>query len=380
MNPTRRNVLARGSAALAALGLPAGALGSTAPQEEPEAPTPQPDDAPKTLLILGGTSFLGPAVVEAARARGFEITLFNRGKTAPEMFSDLEQLRGDRDPDKDAGLSALEGDRTWDYVVDTSSYVPRHTKAVAELLGDRVGRYCMISTVSVYPDLSIQGLDEESEVGRLDDPTVEDARTYYGQLKALCEEAAEAALPGRVVNLRPGLIVGPRDITGRFGYWPVRVRESGEVLVPGSPSDPVQYIDARDLAKFTLHCLVEGHMGVYNVVGPTYGSTMADLVHGCRALTTTGATFRWLPADRCDELGLQAWDELEVWSSPTGGAAGINAVSAERAIAAGLTSRPLADTARDYLEWYDTLTTLTPEQEARYRGGMTPEQEAEALG
>lgn len=378
MNSTRRNFLARGSAVLAALGLPAHALGHVARQEEPaDASQTNSEDPPKTLLILGGTSFLGPAVVAAARARGFEITLFNRGKTAPEMFSDLEQLRGDRDPDKDAGLSALEGDRTWDYVLDTSSYVPRQTRAVAKLLSDRVGRYCLISTVSVYPDLSRAGLDETGEVGRLDDPNIEEVNnTTYGPLKALCEEAAEAALPGRVVNLRPGLIVGPRDRTGRFGYWPVRVREGGEVLAPGNPSDPVQFIDARDLAEFALHCLTQDHMGLYNVVGPSYGATIADLVHGCRAVTTSGATFRWVSAERCAELGLRAWGELPVWSSPTGDSAGINSVSAERAKAVGLGSRPLAETARDYLEWYDTLT---PEQQERYRGGMSKKQEAEAL-
>src|SRR5688572_29497367 len=195
------------------------------------------------LLVLGGTKFLGRAVVEAAVARGHEPTLFHRGLTNPGLFPDLEHLRGDRD----GGLAALQG-RTWDAVIDPSGYVPRIVRASAELLADAVEHYTFISSISVYPSFPTPGMDESSPVGTLEDPTVEDVPAHYGPLKALCEQAAEAAMPGRVFHVRAGLIVGPNDPSDRFTYWPVRVAKGGDVLAPGSPERPVQIIDVRDLA------------------------------------------------------------------------------------------------------------------------------------
>ena len=187
------------------------------------------------LLILGGTVFLGRHLVEAALARGHAVTLFNRGQHNPDLFPEVERLRGDRDGD----LQALEG-RRWDAVVDTCGYVPRVVRASAEMLAPNVDHYTFISSISVYADTSKPGIDEQAPVGTLDDPTTEEVTgESYGPLKALCEQAAEAAMPGRVLNIRPGLIVGPHDPTDRFTYWVRRVAEGGEVLAPGNPHAPV---------------------------------------------------------------------------------------------------------------------------------------------
>jgi 2'-hydroxyisoflavone reductase len=374
---TRRTLLSTASTLASAAVLPAVAQ-NEAPAAAPGASSGAAgaSSAP-TLLILGGTGFLGPAVVEAALAKGMRITLFNRGKTNDDLFPELEKLYGDRDPKVGEGLKALEGDRQWDFVVDTSSYIPRLTQAVCELLKGRIRRYAFISTISVYPDLSIVGLDESAETAVLEDPTSEKLDNgSYGGLKVLCEKAAEAALPGQVVYLRPGLIVGPLDPTDRFSYWPVRIQAGGEVLVPGDGQDPVQWIDVRDLAEFTIDCLLAERTGIYNMVGPHYGATMADLAHGCRAVTTSGATFTYVPAERCAELGLNPWGELPVWSPRGTELAGINVVSAAKAIAAGFKTRSLADTAAATLAYWNALPEA---RRARLKSGMSREAEAKAL-
>lgn len=366
MHIDRRRVLAGTTAALAGLSLPSLARTASGPSNRSD----------KSLLILGGTGFLGPHVVAAARARGWEVTLFNRGRSAPELFPDIETLIGDRNPDRGAGLSALEGDRRWDYVVDTTSYVPRLTREVTELLADRVERYALISTVSVYADFSEPGMDETAAVGRLDDPTDEELTGLtYGPLKALCEEAAEEVLPGRVAHVRPGLIVGPRDSTDRFTYWPVRIREGGRVLAPGSIDDPVQFIDARDLAEFTIGCLAGDRMGTFNATGPTYGLSIGGLVYGCRAAVESDARFHWISEEAMEGLELSGWSDLPVWTPPAGEMAGMGAVSIRRAIEAGLHSRPLADTVRDTLAWWDEQ----PAERQVLRWGLSREREAQAL-
>jgi 2'-hydroxyisoflavone reductase len=193
----------------------------------------EPARQPIKLLILGGTAFLGPAIVNAAVARGHTITLFNRGKTNPQLYPELEKLRGDRNGD----LEALAG-RQWDAVIDTSGYYPRVVKMSAELLAPNVGHYTFISSISVYRDFKTPDMTEAAPVGTIDDPTIEEITgETYGPLKALCEQAAEAAMPGRVANIRPGLIVGPRDRSDRFTYWPVRIARGGEVLCPGNGDD-----------------------------------------------------------------------------------------------------------------------------------------------
>lgn len=372
MPPSRRKLIRTSIAAGALAGL-AGADASAQPQIS------KPAEHSLDILVLGGTSFLGPAVVEEALARGHGVVLFNRGRTNPEMFGDLEQLRGNRDPDKDEGLAALEG-RTFDAVVDTSGHFPRLVRASAELLADSVRQYVYISSISVYPDLSIIGIDESTPVATMEDPTLEtfgDQFQYYGPLKALCEQAAESAMPGRATIIRPGLIVGERDNAPRFTYWPVRVERGGEVLAPGVPNEPVQYIDVRDLADFVITCIEDGTTGVFNATGPTAApTTMAELLYGCKAVIGGDVTFTWVPADFLLARELRPWSDLPVWVPATGESAGLHRVDCSKAIAAGLRTRPLAETVRATLDWYHAWPADKP---FRWGGGLSPEREAEVL-
>ncbi len=337
------------------------------------------DAAPResrTLLILGGTAFLGPEVVDASRARGWSVTLFNRGKTNPELFPELEKLRGDRDPKKDEGLKALEG-RKWDAVVDTSGYVPRHAKASAELLRDNVKQYVFVSTISVYGSFATAGMDETAEVGKLEDASVEQVTGQtYGPLKALCEEAAEAAMPGRVTNIRPGLISGPGDPSDRYTYWPVRVARGGEVLSPGDASDPVQLIDVRDLAEFIVKTIADGTVGVYNATGPKERLTVGAMLADCKKASGSDATFTWASADFLAENGVHPWAQMPVWIPPKGEMGGLTQVSVARALAKGLSFRPHVDTARDTIAWWNAQAE---ERRAKMKAGLTAEREKEVL-
>lgn len=330
----------------------------------------------RTLLILGGTGFLGPAVVEAAKQRGYRITLFNRGQTNPDLFPDLEKLRGNRDPDEGEGLHALEG-RRWDAVVDTSGYFPRIVRASAELLSKTCRQYVFVSSISVYADTSVIDVDETAPVATMEDETIEefgDQFQYYGPLKALSETAAETGFPGRATNIRPGLIVGPRDPTPRFTYWPVRIRRGGEVLSPGSPGDPVQYIDVRDLADFIITTIEDGATGVFNATGPTGPTNIAQLLYGCKAVTGGDASFTWVDADFLVEQNVSGWSDMPVWVPPRDEYAGFHRVSITNAVAAGLTARPLAETVSATLAWYDSLG---PDPSLKW--AMTPQREQQVL-
>lgn len=351
--PSRRDLLLAAGSSLALSGM-AGARGSnTAPFANPR--TYRGRGEGKSLLVLGGTAFLGPHAVESALAEGYEVTLFNRGRTNTHLFPDLETLVGDRDPEQGEGLKALEGDRTWDAVLDTTSYVPGLTKAAAELLAGRIGHYHLVSTISVYANFDADSIEEDYELEELEDPTTTDVQAHYGGLKALCEQAAEAALPGQVSVTRPGLIVGPGDPTGRFTYWPVNGSAGGELLAPGSPDDPVQFIDARDLADLIVRMMTDGTYETVNAVGPVHGSTMGELAYTSRAIGTEPTDIVWVPAEACTELGLRPWGDLPVWAPSEGEMRGLSRVSADKAIAAGLQSRPVADTLRDTLAWYRGL-------------------------
>ncbi len=326
----------------------------------------------KRLLILGGTAFLGPQLVESARKLGYTITLFNRGKTHPELFPDLEKLHGDRNGD----LKSLEG-RTWDVVVDTSGYVPRHVRDSATLLSSAVKRYVFISSISVYSDNSKPGMDETAAVGKLDDETLEKVTgETYGPLKALCEKAAEAALPGRVTVIRPGLIVGPGDPTDRFTYWPVRVDRGGEVLAPGTPADPVQVIDVRDLAEWTMRCARDGVTGVYNATGPKDELSIGTLLDTCKRAGKSKATLTWVDADFLEEQKVSPWADMPVWVPPTGEMAGFARVSCARALAKGLTFRPLPATVKDTLAWWKSRPK---EKQTSLGSGIQPAREREVL-
>jgi 2'-hydroxyisoflavone reductase len=327
------------------------------------------------LLILGGTVFLGRYLVESALARGHDISLFNRGQHNPELYPQLEKLRGDRDGD----LAALRG-RRWDAVIDTSGYVPRIVRASAERLADAAEHYTFVSSISVYPHFRSLGLDESAPVGRLDDPEVEEVSgETYGPLKALCELAVEQSLPGRALVIRPGLIVGPHDASDRFTYWVRRVAQGGAVLAPAQPEWHTQLIDVRDLAEWTVRMVEQRQIGVYNATGPAYDLTIGQLLDACRAVSGSDARFTWVSEQFLLEQEVGPWIELPLWipqSDPD--MLGFSDVSCARAIAAGLVFRDLALTVRDTLKW-DTGRADTPAQAPQLRAGLSRERELALL-
>ena len=354
--------------------LAAGALAaatSLAPLPAGASFTKMRSDRRLRILVLGGTRFLGPHTVKAALARGHEVTLFNRGKSNPTLFPDLEKLEGDRD----GKLDALRG-RDWDAVIDTSGYVPRIVKMSAELLRDHVQHYVFISTISVYGDFNQVGLNEKSNVGTLPDPTVEEITAEtYGPLKALCEQAASDAMPGRVWKVRPGLIVGPLDGSDRFTYWPVRVARGGEVLAPEGPAEAVQIIDVRDLADFLVLGLEKRLVGLHNAVSPPGELTMGELLETCRSVSGSDATFTWVGRDFLAEKQVQAWSDLPCWI-PTYEEAGVGTIRVDRALSDGMVLRPLSETVRDTLDWWKTLPQ---DRTDALRSGLEAAREAEVL-
>jgi 2'-hydroxyisoflavone reductase len=324
------------------------------------------------LLILGGTGFLGPHVVEAAIRRGHTMTLFNRGKTHPGLFPDLEKLHGDRKTD----MTALEG-RQWDAVIDTSAYIPGDVTRSATLLGPNVGQYLLISTISVYAKIDKPGMDESAPLATTNEPDAQKVTNEnYGALKALCEKAAETSAPGKVTVIRPGLIVGPGDSTDRFTYWPVRVARGGEVLAPGSPGDFTQFIDARDLADFIVLCLENKTIGTFTADAQAGSITMGTLLDICKRVSKSDARFTWTDAAFLEKQKVSAWSDMPAWSPAEGDDAAFGQVSAAQAKAAGLRYRPLADTVADTLAWFKTEPV---EHQAKLKSGLTAEREAEVL-
>jgi 2'-hydroxyisoflavone reductase len=300
------------------------------------------------VLVLGGTVFLGRHVVEAALARGDEVTLFNRGRSNPDLFPDVEKLRGDRNGE----LAALAG-RRWEAVIDPSGYVPRVVRASAERLADAVEHYTFVSSQSVYADTSQPGIDETAPVHTLADETAEeiaDAETY-GALKVLCERAAERAMPGRVLYVRAGVIVGPHDPSNRLTYWVTRIARGGEVLAPMPRTQPVQLIDARDLAEWMLAMAETKKPGTYNATGPDRQLTMEEFLNDIRDSTGSDARFIWVGERFLVDAGVEAWNELPLWLAPGVDPAhrGFLSVDISRAIAAGLRFRPISETVRDTL-------------------------------
>lgn len=372
--PDRRAFLRRSVAGLGALALglvPAPGRGLS-PRVRPARDRPvRPADDPLRILILGGTGFIGPHQVRYARARGHRITLFNRGKTNPHLFPDVEKLRGDRNGD----LESLEG-RSWDVVIDNSASDYRWVEMSADLLADAVEQYIYVSSISAYADLSRPGVDEDDPTHSYRSAGVEPGAEElpYGLQKALCEREAREALPGRTTVVRPGLIVGPRDRTDRFTYWPARIDRGGEVLAPGTPEDPTQLIDARDLTGWMIRLAEAGTTGTFNATGPTRG--MGVLLAGIREAVRSDATLTWVDADFLAEHGVQPWTDMPVWMPPRGQYAGIARADIGRALEAGLTFRPLAETARDTLRWH---RARPPEEQRDLRAGLDPDREAEVL-
>jgi 2'-hydroxyisoflavone reductase len=355
---------------------------------------PEPRTPKLKILVLGGTGFLGPAIINYARERGHTVTMFNRGRTRPGLFNgEVEALYGNRDPNKDAvvkddqgnektyqGLESLKG-REWDVVFDDSGYYPRIVKASAELLSPNVGQYVFISSISAYDPAAMKpGDDETAKLAELEDPTVESmgpGYRNYGGLKALCERAAEAACPGRTTIIRPGFIVGPDDPTGRFTYWPVRVDRGGEVLAPGSPSDSIQLVDVRDLGAWLVRLAEQKTFGVFDALGPAAGQlTMGKLLEACAKATESKHTLTWVPTEFVVKEGLTPGGDFPIWVPSQGESAGFHNRNISRAIKAGLTFRPIEQTCKDTLGWWKSL----PEgEERKHLAGLSPQREAEVL-
>ena len=329
--------------------------------------------APKKILILGGTGFVGPHQVRYALKRGHQVTIFNRGKSAPGLFGkDVEELAGDRAAD----LSALKG-RTWDAVIDESaslSSAPEWVKLSANLLKDNVGQYLFISTRSTYLDTSRVPMTADAPVLTLENSPIEAGKPLtYGHAKAYAEKEAHAAMPGRVTVVRPGLIVGPEDDTDRFTYWPVRTERGGAMLAPGSASDPIQVIDVRDLAEWMVHVAETRTYGVFNAVGPNARLSMGEMLAACKAASVNDAKFIWVDAEF---LSKQEGVDLPIWAAYAGETRGFHTVSHAAALKAGLKSRPIAQTTKDTLVWFHTLPA---ERQAKLKAGLSPEAEAKLL-
>jgi 2'-hydroxyisoflavone reductase len=323
------------------------------------------------LLIIGGTVFLGRTIVEAALRQGHRITLFNRGKSNPELFPQVEKIIGDRDSD----LSSLEGLR-WDAVIDTCGYVPRVVRQSVERLANVVGHYTFISTVSVYADQSLCNMDESAPVGTLEDESVEEVTgESYGPLKALCEQEVINRMPGRSLVIRPGLIVGPYDPSDRFTYWVRRISEGGEVLAPKPRDAPVEFIDVRDLAEWILRMAESQQTGIYNAVGPAQPLTMEQFLSACKRISESDARFTWVGGTFLLQNNVQPWTEMPMWvpaEDPT--SAGIFSVNGEKARKAGLQHRPMEETIRATLYWDKTR----PEG-VEMRAGISRQREEELI-
>ncbi len=383
---TRRDFLRTAGTAGAGLALGAeraaasiGARPAAAVPREP-ARTPNVPDrgpAPKRFLILGGTGFIGPHTVRYAVERGHEVTIFTRGRADADL-PDVERLVGDRNGD----LAALEG-RNWDVVFDNNCQNYRWAQLSTELLKDAAEQYIFVSSISAY---AIEGMNFDKKDNVLWEPAVPEnyARfeppggwkdgddAHYGLMKRLSEDIAHAAFPGRTTVIRPGLIVGPDDPTDRFTYWPVRIEEGGEVLAPGNPHHSNQIIDQRDLTEWTVRVAEEGVMGDFNATGPESRLSMAEMLYGIRAVTTRPVKFTWVPEDFLEAHDARPWRDLPSWVPGNE----LMYVDVSRAVAAGMTFRPLAVTVRDTLDWDRTR----PASEREQRGaGMSREKERALL-
>jgi 2'-hydroxyisoflavone reductase len=332
---------------------------------------------PLRILILGGTGFTGPFQVKYALSRGHKVTTFNRGKTHPgELPNEVEQLIGDRN----GKLDALK-DRQWDVVIDNPTTLPAWVRDAAQILKGNVDRYIFISTISVYGEVKT-GVDENAPTEKYEgaDPYKETLEAMkasgfktYGPLKALSEREAEKWFPGKALIIRPGLIVGPRDESDRFTYWLVRLDRGGEVLAPGEPSDPVQFIDARDLAEWTIRMAENRETGVYNATGPAHQFGVGNMFKAIQEGNKSTFNLTWVDEDFLTKQNVSPWSDMPVW---TGKQSGLARTKIEKALAKGLTFRPPPQTARETLAWFKSLPQ---DRQSHLKAGLTKEREAEVL-
>lgn len=319
------------------------------------------------ILILGGTKFLGRHLVDAALAAGHEVTLFNRGKTNPTLFPNVETITGDREHD----IEKLSG-REWDAVIDVAGYVPRIVRLSVDGLARRVKRYVFISSISAYADFSKVGINESDPVAQMpEQPTEENDPETYGARKAVSEQFVQEVYGDRALIIRPGLIVGPYDPSDRFTYWPMRVKRGGDMIVPENPSAPIQVIDARDLAEFTIRLIEQNASGIYNATGPDYELKMGEFLDQCKLATGSVAAFHWTSVEFLKEHKVEPWTDLPVWmpeSEP--GMQGFARVDISKSVNAGLKFRPLEETIRDTIAWAETRP-----EDHEWRAGLNPAKE-----
>lgn len=383
MKTTRRTALKLAAAGTVGFGLTAT---STAEGRNAQAPAPAAskatDRAPKPLriLILGGTGFTGPHQVRYALARGHKLTLFNRGRRPQDWPGEVEELMGDRNT---GDLSALAG-RDWDVCIDNPTTLPSWVRDAGKVLKGKVGQYVFISTLSVFASESQPGTDETGQLLEYKGPdpmkeTQESLRAnmeLYGPLKARSEREAETWFPGITTVIRPTLIIGPGDESDRFTYWPARLDRGGDVLAPGDGTDPVQFVDARDLAEWTIRMVETRTFGVFNAAGPAFEMPMIEMLYAVKGATPVPGRLQWVPASFLDEQKVRPWSDMPVWVPSGPETAGFSRFSNRKAVAAGLTFRPLAQTALDTLAWFKGLPA---DRQAKLKAGLTPEREREVL-
>lgn len=373
----RRRFFASSAAAVGVfgvVGLAAQAQVSSDGSPDRLAGSPRPGDAPPgaalRILILGGTGFIGPHQVRAARERGHTLTLFNRGRTNPGLFPDIETLHGDRNNN----LDSLKG-RSWDCVIDNSGYEPAQIALTMQVLKGAVQHYIFVSTQSVYADRSIVDQDETGRVGL--SGVEEQEWTGYGPLKARCEHVLREAIPKLTTIVRPAVIVGPGDASDRFTYWVQRIARGGAVLGPGLPDDPTQFIDVRDLCDWIVRLAESRTLGTFNATGPGTPLTVAGLLNGIRAVTTSPVTITWTSYQFLADEKVRPFSDLPLWMVPSGATAGFMRMSARAAKGAGLTYRPLATTVADTLAWW--RTEPLERREGKLRAGLSAERESALL-
>lgn len=398
MNTRRDFIVQAGAvamgAALAPMALGQGSGKAAAPKDSRGSAGAAPGKK-RTLLMLGGTGFMGPQVVKYAQERGYEVTLFNRGKSSPGLFPDVEHIEGDRYTDLTGLKKAVEDGRTWDVVVDTFTYVPKTVTDAMDVLLPAMGQFIVISTTSVYASNNEPNANEDAKLAEISDEIASgiDSHTkvgqHYGAMKARVEKAAMERFPGKVTIIRPGLIVGPRDTSGRYSYWPIRATEGGRMIAPGTGDDFIQIVDVRDLGAFTVLCAEAPHFGVFNAVNPAGTRTMRMVVDAAVKSGGDKSQPVWISDEFLEKNGVQAWQHMPAWVPKSAeGYAGFGQMNTDRAVKAGLKTRELPDVNAAILEYYtkrgaeiaaEKGEEVVTKWRKQVRGGLAPDKEAEVL-